>query len=49
MEFAQLIPRPGILARVKYSFDPLDLLATMVGTVVAALFGQMMIRRASRV
>ena len=34
LELAQLLPRPGILSRVRYTFDVLDLLATLaaVGT-----------------
>ena len=39
LEFIQLIPRPGILARVHYTFDWLDIAATLlsvsVGFVVA--------------
>jgi hypothetical protein len=39
LEFAQLIPRPGILARVHYTFDWLDVVASgfsvCVGYVVA--------------
>lgn len=30
LEFAQLLPRPGILANVKYSFDWLDVGATFL-------------------
>lgn len=30
LEFAQLLPRPGILAKVKYAFDWLDVAATFV-------------------
>jgi ABC-type enterobactin transport system permease subunit len=29
LEFAQLLPRPGILARVHYTFDWLDVLASL--------------------
>ena len=35
LEFMQLIPRPGILAYVKYTFDPLDLAATFCSLLIA--------------
>ncbi len=35
LELLQLIPRPGILARVRYQFDYLDLIASVVSTVIA--------------
>lgn len=35
LEFLQLLPRPGVLARVRYTFDWFDLGAT-IGSVVAA-------------
>ena len=34
LEFAQLIPRPGILARVHYTFDWLDVIASGVSVCV---------------
>ena len=41
LEFAQLFPRPGILARVHYTFDWLDVIASgfsiCVGHLVARL------------
>ena len=41
LEFAQLIPRPGILARIHYTFDWLDVIASgfsvCVGYLVARL------------
>jgi hypothetical protein len=41
LELAQMVPRPGVLARVHYTFDVLDLGATVVsigvGTLVTAL------------
>ena len=30
LEFAQLLPRPGILAKVNYAFDWLDVAATLI-------------------
>jgi hypothetical protein len=35
LEFMQLLPRPGILARVSYTFDPLDLGASLCSLVIA--------------
>lgn len=34
LEFLQLVPRPGILARVRYTFDYLDLAASLSSIVV---------------
>ena len=35
LEFAQLLPRPGVLARVRYTFDWLDVAATLLSTAIA--------------
>jgi hypothetical protein len=35
LEVAQLLPRPGILARVKYTFDWLDIGTTLISLVIA--------------
>ena len=35
LEFMQLLPRPGILARVHYTFDYYDLAATVLSVVMA--------------
>jgi hypothetical protein len=35
LELLQLIPRPGILKYVRYQFDYLDLIASVVSTLVA--------------
>lgn len=35
LEFAQLLPRPGILGRVRYTFDWLDVAATLVSVAVS--------------
>jgi uncharacterized membrane protein len=35
LELLQLLPRPGILARVRYTFDYLDLAASLLSLVVA--------------
>jgi hypothetical protein len=37
LEFAQLLPRPGILARVHYTFDWLDVAASVVSLAAAVL------------
>jgi hypothetical protein len=36
IEALQLLPRPGILARVSYTFDRLDIVAGLLGTLLAA-------------
>jgi hypothetical protein len=35
LEFAQLLPRPGILAKVRYTFDWWDVLASVVSVCAA--------------
>jgi len=35
LEFLQLLPRPGILARVRYTFDYLDLAASVLSLLLA--------------
>lgn len=48
LELAQLLPRPGILARVHYTFDVLDLGATVVSVGVAALVAGILLRGGGR-
>jgi len=48
LEMAQLVPRPGILARVHYTFDVLDLVATVVSVSVAALVAGLVLRGGGR-
>jgi hypothetical protein len=48
LELAQLLPRPGILARVHYTFDVLDLVATVVSVSIAALVAAVVLRRGGR-
>ena len=48
LEMAQLVPRPGILARVHYTFDVLDLVATVVSVSVAALIAGLVLRGGGR-
>ena len=45
LEFLQLLPRPGILARVKYTFDYLDLIASLLSLAVAYCFVRWLIQR----
>ena len=37
LEFIQLIPRPGILARVHYTFDGLDIAATLLSVSIGCI------------
>ena len=37
LEFAQLLPRPGILAKVHYTFDWLDIFASLLSISVSYL------------
>ncbi len=45
LEFAQLLPRPGILAKVHYNFDWLDILATVVSISLSYLLAIFMISK----
>jgi hypothetical protein len=47
LEFAQLLPRPGLLAYVRYTFDPLDLGASLLSIAVAYGVGRVMIGQTS--
>ena len=47
LELAQLIPRPGPLARIRYSFDCYDLVASAVGLGVAYVVSILVLRRPS--
>jgi hypothetical protein len=40
LEFAQLIPRPGILSRVHYTFDWLDVFSSIVSIGLAYIFAR---------
>lgn len=37
LEFVQLVPRPGILAKVHYTFDWFDILASLTGVLIGYL------------
>jgi hypothetical protein len=45
LELLQLLPRPGILARVRYTFDYLDLAASLLSLLVAHFVIRRMIQR----
>ncbi len=47
LELAQLLPRPGVLARVHYTFDPVDLLASLISTAVAYVAARLILRKHS--
>jgi hypothetical protein len=44
LELVQLAPRPGILARVRYTFDVLDVVATLVSVSVGSVVAGLMLR-----
>ena len=48
LELAQLLPRPSILERVHYTFDVLDLVATVVSVSIAALVAGVVLRGGGR-
>jgi hypothetical protein len=48
LELAQLLPRPSILERVHYTFDVLDLVATVVSVSIAALVVGVVLRGGGR-
>jgi len=48
LEFAQLLPRPGILARVKYTFDWLDVVTSLISLVIAYLITRLIITKNKR-
>ena len=35
LEFAQLLPRPGFLRYIHYTFDPLDVISSLISVIVA--------------
>jgi hypothetical protein len=48
LEFAQLLPRPGILALIHYTFDWLDVLASIGSLTVAYAAASVLLRGVSR-
>ncbi len=45
LEFVQLVPRPGILAKVLYTFDWLDVVATLFGLTLGYAIARLLIYR----
>jgi hypothetical protein len=45
LEFGQLLPRPGILAKVHYTFDWLDILGSILSVCAAYLVAFIMTKR----
>ena len=45
LEFSQLLPRPGILAKVHYTFDWFDILASLLSIYVSYLVAFKMTKR----
>lgn len=43
LELVQLLPRPGILHRVQYTFDILDLIATLVAVGVSSVIARVVL------
>ena len=48
LEFAQLLPRPGVLSKIHYTFDWLDVLASLLSIHVSYLVASNMIKTKSR-
>jgi hypothetical protein len=48
LEFAQLLPRPGILANAHYSFDWLDVIASVASVFVSYLVARFLSYKTSR-
>jgi glycopeptide antibiotics resistance protein len=45
LEFGQLIPRPGILERIKYTFDWFDVWSSLMSVVIGYLIAHRLRRR----
>jgi hypothetical protein len=48
LEFAQLLPRPGVLAKIHYTFDWLDVLAGLLSIYVSYLVASKIARTTFR-
>lgn len=44
LEFAQLLPRPGFLKYIHYTFDWLDIVASLISVLVAYLFAKNLLK-----
>jgi len=49
LEISQLVPRPGLLARVRYTFDYFDLIATILSVALAYLVSAAILRESRTV
>ena len=49
LEFVQLLPRPGILQGVRYTFDVLDVLATLAAVGVSSVIAKVVLGGGQRV
>jgi len=45
LEFLQLVPRPGLLARARYTFDTLDLIASLLSLAAAYFVVRWIVRK----
>ncbi|MHC1739147.1 MAG: hypothetical protein AB9882_14160 [Ignavibacteriaceae bacterium] len=43
LEFAQLLPRPGFLRYIYYTFDPLDVISSLISVIVAYFAAKILI------
>jgi hypothetical protein len=48
LEFLQLLPRPGILSRIHYTFDVYDFVATVAGVATAYLVATAILRNSMK-
>jgi hypothetical protein len=44
LEFAQLLPRPGFLKYMHYTFDWLDIIASLISVIIAYLVAKILIK-----
>ena len=44
LEFAQLLPRPGILSKLKYTFDIADIVITIISLFIAYILARFLIK-----
>ena len=44
LEFAQLLPRPGFLKYLHYTFDWLDIIASLISVIIAYLVAKILIK-----
>ena len=48
LEFAQLLPRPGILSKIQYTFDWLDVASSLGSLIVAFVFATLVLNKLQR-